>query len=111
MAVVGYARVSTTDQNLDLQFTALQAVGAARTFPGNGVSGSTVERPQLSASASWTSSRTSGTGCRFPIPRGGRGPDSGRKFSFDRNAVFDSNAVKPGIAAARTALNSRRTAG
>jgi predicted site-specific integrase-resolvase len=32
-AVVGCARVSTTDQNLDLQFTALQAVGAARTFP------------------------------------------------------------------------------
>jgi len=47
MAVIGYARVSTTEQNLDLQLTALQAAGAARTFADNGVSGSTVERPQL----------------------------------------------------------------
>ena len=48
MAVIGYARVSTTEQNLDLQLTALQAAGAARTFADNGVSGSAVERPQLS---------------------------------------------------------------
>ena len=48
MAVIGYARVSTTEQNLDLQLTALKSAGAARTFADNGVSGSTVERPQLS---------------------------------------------------------------
>ncbi|WP_427136700.1 recombinase family protein [Pseudarthrobacter sp. S9] len=48
MAVIGYARVSTAEQNLDLQLTALQSAGAARTFADNGVSGSTVERPQLS---------------------------------------------------------------
>ena len=48
MAVIGYARVSTTEQNLDLQLTALQRAGAARTFADNGVSGSTTERPQLS---------------------------------------------------------------
>lgn len=48
MAVIGYARVSTTEQNLGLQLTALQAAGAARTFADNGVTGSTVERPQLS---------------------------------------------------------------
>jgi len=48
MAVIGYARVSTAEQSLDLQLTALQAAGAARTFADNGVSGSTVERPQLS---------------------------------------------------------------
>jgi DNA invertase Pin-like site-specific DNA recombinase len=47
MAVIGYARVSTTEQNLDLQLTALKSAGAARTFADNGVSGSTVERPQL----------------------------------------------------------------
>ena len=48
MAVIGYARVSTAEQNLDLQLTALQAAGAARTFADKGVSGSAVERPQLS---------------------------------------------------------------
>lgn len=48
MAVIGYARVSTTEQNLDLQLTALKAAGAARVFADNGVSGSTIERPQLS---------------------------------------------------------------
>jgi DNA invertase Pin-like site-specific DNA recombinase len=48
MAVIGYARVSTAEQNLDLQLTALKSAGAARTFADNGVSGSTVERPQLS---------------------------------------------------------------
>ncbi|GAA2125144.1 recombinase family protein [Arthrobacter humicola] len=48
MAVIGYARVSTAEQNLGLQLTALKSAGAARIFADNGVSGSTVERPQLS---------------------------------------------------------------
>lgn len=47
MAVIGYARFSTAEQNLDLQLNALKSAGAARTFADNGVSGSTVERPQL----------------------------------------------------------------
>ncbi|MDQ0820700.1 DNA invertase Pin-like site-specific DNA recombinase [Arthrobacter sp. V4I6] len=38
MAVIGYARVSTAEQNLDLQLTALQGGGAARIFADNGVS-------------------------------------------------------------------------
>ena len=48
MAVSGYARVSTWEQNHDLQLTALQGAGAARIFADNGVSGSTMERPRLS---------------------------------------------------------------
>ena len=44
---IEYARVSTAEQNLDLQLTALRAAGAARTFADNG-SRSTVERPHLS---------------------------------------------------------------
>ena len=49
MAVIGYARVSTTDQNPQLQIDALQEAGATRIFTDHGVSGSRVSRPQLDA--------------------------------------------------------------
>lgn len=44
---VGYARVSTDDQNLDLQLEALRATGCTRIFTDHGVSGSTFSRPGL----------------------------------------------------------------
>ena len=49
MAVIGYARVSTTDQNPQLQIDALKEAGATRIFTDHGVSGSTASRPQLDA--------------------------------------------------------------
>ena len=49
MAIIGYARVRTTDQNPQLQLDALKEVGAARVFTDHGVSGSTAQRPQLEA--------------------------------------------------------------
>jgi DNA invertase Pin-like site-specific DNA recombinase len=49
MAIIGYARVSTTDQTPQLQLDALQQGGAARIFTDHGVSGSTASRPQLDA--------------------------------------------------------------
>ncbi|MGJ9371820.1 recombinase family protein [Nesterenkonia sp. CF4.4] len=49
MAVIGYARVSTQEQNLGLQKDALNKAGADRIFADQGVSGSKTERPQLTA--------------------------------------------------------------
>jgi DNA invertase Pin-like site-specific DNA recombinase len=43
---VGYARVSTADQNADLQQAALKAAGFHRIFTDHGVSGS-LARPEL----------------------------------------------------------------
>ncbi|WP_144157933.1 recombinase family protein [Paraburkholderia sp. BCC1885] len=44
---IGYARVSTEDQSLDLQTTALVSAGCARLFSDHGISGSEFSRPGL----------------------------------------------------------------
>lgn len=49
MAVIGYARVSTSDQNPQLQLDALREAGASRIFTDHGVSGSAATRPELEA--------------------------------------------------------------
>jgi DNA invertase Pin-like site-specific DNA recombinase len=49
MANIGYARVSTADQNMALQLDALREAGADRVFRDQGVSGSAASRPHLDA--------------------------------------------------------------
>jgi len=53
MSVVGYARVSTDDQKMDLQLDALRAAGADKIFEDQGVSGSKTSRPGLDASIAY----------------------------------------------------------
>ena len=53
MALVGYARVSTVEQDLALQLDALQAAGTTRVFDDHGVSGAKTERPGLNAALSF----------------------------------------------------------
>jgi DNA invertase Pin-like site-specific DNA recombinase len=43
----GYARVSTDDQNTDLQLSALKRAGCKRNFVDEGKSGATMSRPAL----------------------------------------------------------------
>ena len=49
MALIGYVRVSTADQNLDLQRDAMMREGVERVFADEGVSGSVADRPGLTA--------------------------------------------------------------
>lgn len=53
MPLVGYARVSTSEQDLALQLDALKATGATRIFEDRGVSGAKTERPGLNAALSF----------------------------------------------------------
>jgi DNA invertase Pin-like site-specific DNA recombinase len=43
----GYARVSTDDQNADLQRAALKKAGASKIFTDDGLSDATTKRPAL----------------------------------------------------------------
>ncbi|CAM2198519.1 DNA-invertase hin (plasmid) [Paraburkholderia kururiensis] len=47
--IIGYARVSTEEQHLDLQLAALEAYGCGRVYSDHGISGSRSDRPGLRA--------------------------------------------------------------
>ncbi len=59
MKLVGYARVSTVEQNLDMQIAALKAAGCTEIFTDHGLSGADFQRPGLSR----LSSKSSGVTC------------------------------------------------
>ena len=49
---IGYARVSTDEQNLDLQLDALKAAGCDKIFTDEGISGITKDRDGLTQALS-----------------------------------------------------------
>ncbi len=53
ISLIGYARVSTAEQDLALQLNALNAAGASRIFKDRGISGAKTERPGLTAALSF----------------------------------------------------------
>ena len=53
MAIIGYARVSTQEQSLDLQTDALTSAGTIRIFTDLGVSGARASRPGLDAAVTF----------------------------------------------------------
>ncbi|MCF7702433.1 recombinase family protein [Loktanella sp. M215] len=53
MSLIGYARVSTAEQDLALQLDTLNAAGASRIFEDRGISGAKTERPGLTAALSF----------------------------------------------------------
>ncbi|KGJ21149.1 recombinase family protein [Paracoccus sanguinis] len=53
MSLIGYARVSTAEQDLALQLDALHAAGTTRIFEDRGVSGARTERLGLNAALSF----------------------------------------------------------
>jgi DNA invertase Pin-like site-specific DNA recombinase len=67
--MIGYARVSTRDQNLDLQRDALTKAGCARLFEEH-ASGARDDRPELAAALSHA--RTGDVLCVYKLDRLGR---------------------------------------
>lgn len=53
MSLIGYARVSTAEQELALQLDALNAIGTTRIFEDRGVSGAKTDRTGLNAALSF----------------------------------------------------------
>lgn len=53
MSLIGYARVSTSEQDLALQIDALRAAGVTRIFEDRGVSGANTDRLGLGAALSF----------------------------------------------------------
>lgn len=67
---IGYARVSTDEQHLDLQLAALEAYGCDRVYSDHGISGGRFDRPGLRAALA--AARTGSTLVVWRLDRLGR---------------------------------------
>lgn len=61
---IGYARVSTDEQHLDLQLSALQSYGCDIVFSDSGISGASFDRPGLGGALA-----AAGNGCTLVVWR------------------------------------------
>ncbi|MBW4526823.1 MAG: recombinase family protein [Phormidium tanganyikae FI6-MK23] len=78
---IGYARVSTIDQSLDLQLDALNKYGCEKIHQDEGISGSKSDRPQLNAALA--DLRPGDTLVVWKLDRLGRSIDHLRSTVFD----------------------------
>ena len=87
---IGYARVSTDEQNLDLQIDALKKAGCEKISTDEGISGITIERDGLSQALSGIGdgdvlvvmeARPSGALSGLPVRAGGTVQRTGRRVS------------------------------
>lgn len=78
---IGYARVSTIDQNLDLQLDALEKYGCEKFYKDEGVSGAKSDRPGLNAALA--DLRPGDTLVVWKLDRLGRSIDHLRSTVFD----------------------------
>ncbi len=81
MALIGYVRCSTKDQNLDLQLDAMKTAGAEKVFADQGVSGSKTDRPELAKALDYCR-----PGDTFVVWRLDR---LGRNLTHVRNTIAD----------------------
>jgi hypothetical protein len=91
--LIGYARVSTGEQNLDLQIDALQAAGCERTrIYTDELSGVKVERPGLQEA--WRQLRTGDTLVVWRLDRLGR--SIGHPVSLDTRLGYTAGVQRNG---------------
>jgi hypothetical protein len=90
MALIGYARVSTAEQDTALQTDALRKAGCDKIFEDT-VSGAKAKRPGLTAALAYVREGDTLTDTTFPAPGRWRGCDQACSWS----KIFSLGAAPP----------------